>query len=63
MQEEFDNLTLAKKIVANCYWPVYAPNCFFFNSPEMAEKITKEAKKQTRKALAKWNRERMRLKK
>lgn len=57
MQEEFDNLTLAKKIVANCCWPVYVPNYFFFSSPEMAEEITKKAKKQMRKALVNWKSE------
>jgi len=42
------NMRLLKKIVANSFYPVAINDAFYYYSKELADKITKEGKKQIR---------------
>lgn len=42
---EDDNLRMARKIVANSFFPIYIPNIFYWNNIADAEKITQEGRK------------------
>ena len=42
---EDDNLRMARKIVANSFFPIYIPNIFYWNNLADAEKFTEEGRK------------------
>ena len=44
----YSNMQLLKKIVANSFYPVAINDAFYVYSKELADKITKEGKKQIR---------------